>query len=314
MENPHPTADPAPTAGALWRLTRPGFLWVTVVGCVLGFSFALACGCGFDPWLATWTLLLALGAHAAANVLNDYEDARSGVDAAHPNPMTPFTGGSRMIQQGRVSPRQARDTAILMGLCVAGGGLILALKVGGGLMLIGLAGLLVGWTYSSPPLALMRRGVGELAVALAWWLVVIGADYVQRRHFFIIPTLTAISYALLVANILLINGLPDAESDAQTGKRTLAVRLGPQGVTATYAAIALTAHLWLAAIAWALIPPVGALWGLVSAPLSAGALVLLMRHRRHPQRLQGAIVLTIAAALLHGLGVAAGVAQVALMR
>ena len=47
----------------------------------------------------------------------------------------------------------------------------------------------------------MTRGVGELSVALAWWLVVLGADYVQRRGFFLIPALTALSFAVLAANI-----------------------------------------------------------------------------------------------------------------
>jgi 1,4-dihydroxy-2-naphthoate octaprenyltransferase len=30
----------------------------------------------------------------------------------------------------------------------------------------------------------MARGLGELAVAGAWFLVVLGSDYVQRRQFF----------------------------------------------------------------------------------------------------------------------------------
>lgn len=50
-------------------------------------------------------------------------------------------------------------------------------------------------------------------MALAWWLVVLGADYVQRRGF--IPAPTALSFAVLAANILLINGFPDAPADAQ---------------------------------------------------------------------------------------------------
>ena len=61
-------------------------------------------------------------------------------------------------------------------------------------------------------------------------LVVVGADCVQRSHFFVIPFAVAVSYALLVGNILVINGLPDAQADAQVGKRTLVVRVGPRWV------------------------------------------------------------------------------------
>ena len=44
------------------------------------------------------------------------------------------------------------------------------------------AGLLLAWAYSAPPLRLMSRGLGELTVALVWFLVVIGADLVQRQQ------------------------------------------------------------------------------------------------------------------------------------
>ena len=61
--------------------------------------------------------------------------------------------------------------------------------------------------------ALMSRGLGELAVALAWWLMVLGADFVQRQSFALEPLLLGAPYACLMANVLLINGLPDAAAD-----------------------------------------------------------------------------------------------------
>ena len=87
----------------LLKMTRPGFLLLTLVACVLGMSFAVACGCGFDTPKAAATLVLALMAHAGANVLNDYHDARNGADAANRQGLFPFSGGSRLIQQGQVS-------------------------------------------------------------------------------------------------------------------------------------------------------------------------------------------------------------------
>jgi 1,4-dihydroxy-2-naphthoate polyprenyltransferase len=188
------------------------------------------------------------------------------------------------------------------------GGLLLAVKTGGGVIGLGLAGLLLVWAYSAPPLKLMSRGLGELAVALAWFLVVVGADYVQRRQFFVIPASVAINFAALVAALLLINGVPDAPADARVGKRTLAVRLGPTGTAALYTALTLGAHAWLGLSVGLLIPPTEALWGLVSLPLSLFASGWLWLNRQHPERLRPALAATVAATLLHGLGMAAGFA------
>ena len=298
-------------AALLWRMTRPAFLLLTVVACALGTATASACGCGLDWPLALGATALAAMAHAVGNVLNDLHDARSGADAANTQGLFPFTGGSRLIQNGQVSERQTADLAKALLLFLVPAGLLLAVRAGGGVIVLGMTGLLLAWAYSAPPLRLMSRGLGELTVALVWFLVVVGADYVQRRQFFIIPASAAAGFALMVAAVLLVNGLPDAPADAQVGKRTLAVRLGPTATALLYGWLVLGAHVWLALSVWLLIPPVPALWGLVSLPLALAALGWLWRFRHQPQRLKPALALTVAATLLHGLGMTWGFAQMA---
>ncbi len=298
-------ADDLPLS-TLVRMTRPGFLTITVVACLLGITSADACGHPPHPWTVLATLVLAVLAHAAGNVINDVHDAQSGADAGNTSGIFPFTGGTRLIQLGMVSVRQTRDLARALMLLVVPGGLALALWSTPALLWIGALGLLLAWAYSAPPLQLMSRGMGELTVAAVWSLVVIGADAVQRGSVFIIPVFTSISYGLLIANILLINGVPDANSDASVGKATLAVRLGARGAAWLYALLALLAHGWLAWGVWQFIQPERALWGLASAPLSAAAAVLLWQRASTPEQLRPAIVLTIAAACVHGLAMAAG--------
>lgn len=290
----------------LLQMTRPGFLAITVVGCLLGIAIAAACGYGPSPWTALATVVLASVAHAAGNVLNDYHDALSGADAVNTNGIHPFTGGARLIQERVVTTRQTRDLFRLLAFLLVGFGLLLSVRSNGWVLVLGAAGMLLLWAYSAPPLALMTRGLGELVVAAVWSLVVMGADAVQRGALFIIPAVTSVSYGLLVANILLINGLPDAASDARVGKRTLAVLLGPRGAALAYLLIGTLAHAWLAAGVWLFYQPEPALWGLLSAPLTLSAAILLWRHADRPQRLRPAIVLTILAALAHGLGMTAG--------
>lgn len=290
----------------LLRMTRPGFLVITVVACVLGMACALAGGAEPNLYKALATVLLATMAHAAANVLNDYHDALNGADAANTQGMFPFSGGSRMIQNGTVDLHTTRQVAwSLLGLVTLGGsGLVL--YSGEGLLIIGMAGLVLGWAYSATPLQLMSRGLGELAVAVVWGLMVLGADYVLRGHFAAAPAITAVGYGLLIANILLVNGFPDAASDAQVGKRTLVVLLGPQRAALLYTGLVLLAHGWLLASVWWLKAQVVLLWGLASLPLALAAAVFLLRQAHAPQRLRPAIVLTIAAAVVHGLAMAKG--------
>lgn len=300
------TSPAAPSLVTLLRMTRPGFLSLTVVACLLGIAIAAICGHAPNPWTAAATLALACVAHAAGNVLNDYHDALNGADAANTGAVHPYTGGARLIQDRVVTAAQTRDFSRLLVFLLLAFGLLLAVLTTGWVLVLGAAGVLLLWAYSAPPLALMTRGLGEPVVALVWSLVVIGADTVQRGTVFIIPVLTSVSFGLLAANVLLVNGLPDAASDAQVGKRTLAVRLGPRGTALAYLLIGTLAHAWLAAGVWWLYQPEPALWGLLSAPLTLTAAALLWRHARTPQRLRPAIVLTLAAAHVHGLAMAAG--------
>lgn len=290
----------------LVRMTRPGFLAITVVACLLGMASADACGHPPKLWTALATLALACMAHAAGNVLNDVHDALNGADAANTRGIFPFTGGTRLIQQGVVSVQQTRDLARALLWVLMPAGVWLALQTSPAVLWIGAAGLFLGWAYSARPLALMSRGLGELAVAAAWSLVVIGADAVQRGSVFVVPVLTSLSYGLMVANILLVNGVPDAHADASVGKATLAVRAGPHGAALLYGLLALMAHGWLAWGVWHFLQPERAIWGLVSAPISGAAAVLLWQRAGQPDRLRPAIVLTIVAACVHGLAMAAG--------
>ncbi|MEW6694686.1 MAG: prenyltransferase [Pseudomonadota bacterium] len=311
------TPPDALSVAAAWRLSRPGFLWVTVAGVLLGLAMAAACGCGFDALRATVALVLAVLAHAAANAWNDYHDALNGADALNPAPLSPFTGGSRVIQQGAASAADARRLASGLAALVVAGGLWLALGAGSGLLVIGAAGLLLGWAYSAPPLRLMTRGLGELVVAAAWWLVVVGAYHSQAGQWQPVPLVSALPFALLVANILLINGLPDAPWDAQVGKRTLVVRLGPVMAAALYTTIALVAHAALAVSVWAQITPPTGWWGLASLPLSLAAAAVLWRQVRRRDAvaaLRPAIGLTIAAALLHAVALTGAFAAIAAQR
>lgn len=291
--------------------TRPAFLSVTFVGCLLGLAAALSSGVSLSPLTATVTLLFALLAHGGANVVNDYYDARSGCDAANDERVFPFTGGSRVIQNGLLSLQEAGIYGYALLAIVIPAGLWLTAVSGPGLIGIGLAGLLTGWAYSAPPLKLQSRGLGEFGITAAWLLIVVGSDFVQRHGFSFTPIAAGLGFALLVANVLYINQFPDVKADAQAGKRTMVVRLGVHRARWGYVLIALFCYGWLAAmVAFDHLPPV-ALISLLPAIASFKAAQNLAPHAAQPMRLVPGIKLTIVAASLHGLLLAAALAFMA---
>jgi len=301
-----PPAEPTPAALAnpvlrYFLATRPPFLIVTVFAALIGIAAARYGGAPVSALAAALTVLLALIAHAGINVLNDYYDELNGTDRLNTERVFPFTGGSRFIQNGVLTPRETGlYGAALLGITVAGG-LGLVLWRGPGLLAVGAAGILIGWAYSAPPLKLNSRGWGEACVAAGFALIAIGADFVQRRAFSPDTVLIVAPYALLVMNILYINQFPDCRADREAGKHHWVVRLGPQRARWGYLAAAAVAYGTLAAtVAAGRLPP-PALIALLPAALSVPAGLALLRHAAEPARLEPAIKMTIAAAAAHGL-------------
>lgn len=284
-------ADPTP----FWRLLSPATLLLTAAASLLGMATAAACGCGFDARLALATLVLAIAAHGATNLLAGHVE----VPGTDPD--------AAILAQARPWAR------MLLGLLPLAG-LWLAARSGGGLVWLGAAGLLLIAAYLVPPLQLGRRGGSELVALATWWLVVIGADYAQRRQLFPIPAALGLGVGLLAACVPLASGLAhDTGTAGAPGRRTLAERLGPRTAALLYAWLVLLAHGWLVLSVWLLIPPRAALWGLVSLPLSLAAAGLLWQ-RKHPMARHTAVRLSLAAAVLHPLALAAALAQAALQR
>jgi 1,4-dihydroxy-2-naphthoate octaprenyltransferase len=276
--------------------TRPAFLTITLAGCLLGFATAVTGGAAFDWARALVTLLLALLAHAGINVLNDYCDHLNGTDARNTQRIYPFTGGSRFIQNGVLTPRQVRGFAAGLFAITIAGGLWLLSAAGSGLFWIGLAGLTIGWAYSAPPLQLNSRGIGELCVATGFLLVIVGADYVQRGTFVLLPWLAGAPYALLVTNVLYINQFPDRAADRASGKLHWVARLPPDTAVWGYALMLLLAALALVGGVLLGALPLEATGTLIAWVPAVQAWRQLRRFAATPEQLAPAIRLTLFAA------------------
>jgi 1,4-dihydroxy-2-naphthoate polyprenyltransferase len=254
------------------RTTRLPFLSATFVPVLLGIAVA-ALHDSFSWWLAAVTLVAAACVHLALNVANDIFDTLSGADEANVNP-TQFSGGSRVILYGLVRLRSM--VLLSLGLYAVGIGIGIALAAtrGWDLLWVGVAGALISVFYTAPPLRLVHRGLGEIAVGLGFGpIMTLGAYFVLAQEYALEPFLASLPVGILIALILYVNEVPDRPGDAAAGKRTLPVRLSKEGVIRGYElAVAVT---------FALIV-VFAVSGLIVRPaiIALAALVLALPVRR----------------------------------
>ena len=297
-----------PGRAIVWlQATRPGFLSVTLLAVLLGFSHAdwLASLPGAEATAAdglvlALTLFGALFAHAGANVLNDVADADNGCDAGNVDRIAPYTGGSRVIQDGRLSRRAMHRFGWGLLATSAGCGLFLLTLAGPRLLGFGLAGLLLAVAYSLPPLKLMSRGFGELAVSIAWLLVVVGSASVVGPSSDARSWLAGLPFALHAGMILLVNQVPDRAADRVAGKLNWTARLAPEHAVRLYFAAWLASGLALLAADRVGALPAASLLALAALPIGLGVMQQLRRQPPMPARLTTAIRLNLLQAHLVG--------------
>ena len=213
---------------ALWiRASRAPFLTASLIPVPLG-AFAAYYRTGELSLSRLFLTLAGIGCvHLGANLANDYFDYRTGCDSQNPEP-TPFSGGSRVIQDGLIPARTIITTSAV--LLVAGGllGLYLnSLVEGNSVILLGVLGILGGFFYTALPVKLSYRGLGEAAVFFCFGpLLVAGAYVVQAGRLDAAAFAVSVPAGLLVLAILLVNEVLDEEWDRRGGKNTMVVALG----------------------------------------------------------------------------------------
>lgn len=224
---------------------RPRTLPAAASPVVLGSALAVHEG-RFALPVAALCLTFALLTQVGANFANDYFDHQKGADA--PGRLGP----TRAVAAGLIPPAAMwRATLVVLALAFfAGCGLIF--YGGWGLLAVGIASLLAAVAYTGGPYPLGYHGLGDVAVFLFFGLVaVIGTDYVQAGW---PPPAAAWTVAagcgLLAANILVVNNVRDAATDARAGKRTLVVRFGRTFALWQYATSVVFATLTPAALLW----------------------------------------------------------------
>ncbi len=210
---------------------RPRTLPAAVAPVLVGTSLAIEAHV-FDALALIAALLGSIFIQIGTNLANDYSDARRGTDTED------RLGPVRVTAGGLAPPRQVLlATYITFGLAVLCGVYLIAVA-GPELLLVGVASILAGVTYTGGPKPYGYEGLGELFVFLFFGVVaVVGSFYVQIQQLPWQAFVLSVPVGLLAAAILVVNNVRDLETDRRAGKRTLAVRLGRERTRVLYAAM-----------------------------------------------------------------------------
>ena len=264
---------PAPGRATLyWRAMRARYVPTSVVPAAAGGLVAIGTP-GAQWWLLPVALLSLALVHGATNVVNDVEDFANGVDG--PDKMD----NSRVFNTGLLSLREGRLLGLATFAAAAALGLVIVAAQGPWILAYGVPGLLAGYLYTAGPRPYKYVGVADPLLVLVLGPLLTQGAYtaVTGDPFDAAAFWVGLMPGLLVTAVVQGNNASDIDSDAAAGVRTLAVRTGPRGARALYAASLVLGYLALPAlVATGLFGP-AVLLPLLTLPMAAGPLRDAMR-------------------------------------
>lgn len=174
---------PSTTFGqGFWRLADPKISLASFASMGLGLAAASAGGPIDWGWFAV-TLLGVFAIEVAKNASGEVVDFESGVDlAVLPEDRSPFSGGKRVIVDQLLTRRQTTGIAVTCHLLGILAGLVIVAWREPGVLWIGVAGVVIAHFYHGAPFRLAYRGLGEIAVAIAYGPLIFAGTYLVPRR------------------------------------------------------------------------------------------------------------------------------------
>ncbi|MET0897993.1 MAG: 1,4-dihydroxy-2-naphthoate polyprenyltransferase [Mycobacterium sp.] len=213
-------------------------------------------------WKALLALVVALALIIGVNYANDYSDGIRGTDDVRAGPL-------RLVGSRVASPRAVLTAAVVSLVLAAVAGLVLAVASNPWLIAVGAVCIAGAWFYTGGSKPYGYLGFGEIAVFVFFGLVaVLGTQYTQALAVDWVGLTLAVVLGCLSSAVLVANNLRDIPTDTESGKITLAVRLGDARTRTLY--VVLLAVAGLATVGLAFATP-WCLAGLAATPLAIRA-------------------------------------------
>ncbi|MGQ9351549.1 1,4-dihydroxy-2-naphthoate polyprenyltransferase [Mycolicibacterium gilvum] len=175
---------------------------------------------GASWWKALLALVVAVALIIGVNYANDYSDGIRGTDDVRSGPL-------RLVGSKLAAPKSVLTAAVVSLAVGALAGLVLAWFSAPWLIAVGAVCIAGAWLYTGGSKPYGYLGLGEVAVFVFFGLVaVLGTQYTQALRVDWVGLTLAVAIGCLSSAVLVANNLRDIPTDAESGKITLAVRLG----------------------------------------------------------------------------------------
>ena len=242
--------------------TRPSFLLLTPICVIAGIAAVIHDGISLNIPYLVLVFVGALCAHIAVNVLNDYFDYKSGIDLR--TTRTPFSGGSGILPEASLTPREVLFLGLGSLAIVILIGIYFITVYGRGILPIGIAGVFLVSLYT--PVITKVAGFSEIAAG-GFALIALGTYFIQSGSYSASAIISTAVAWLLIANLLLLNEIPDAEADKVGGRKHLPITLGKATAARIYCATMVITYTLIMGGVIAAILPLAALLGFLTLPL-----------------------------------------------
>ena len=271
------------------RLIRANFLLLTPAVFSSGLSASIYDGHPLRIFDLILALIAALFTHISVNVLNNYFDYVSGIDAK--TTKTPFSGGVEVLLRGEVRPQRA----LCAGLAFWGGAGMIAIRF---LRLFPRA-LLPIVLFASISILVYTKylsrisGLSEPIAGVNFGLMSLWAYATQAGSLGLTSLIVFVPVSVLVGILLFLNEFPDVEPDTSAGRRHWVILLGRRRASRIYALLLALTYLYLVASVLLRFMPITSLLALATCPLAIKAARIVLTGYNELKSLIRAMALNV---------------------